>query len=112
MGFFMGLHFRDLTNRSIYVAGSYDLEKLVDQKWQLAKAYREGPNFSSFSEMTPVNYPDFSISASLNKGISAPAPLLENMPGIYRAHFQMIYADTKEALPADQTYSPPFAVIE
>jgi hypothetical protein len=100
----------DLTTRSIFLSDSWDLEKLVDQKWQLAYS-NEGSPIGQL--VTPQQSGIASFLIIFVRDPPSDNPFFRNVAGIYRVHLRITYADgAKEALPTDQTYTPPFAVVE
>jgi hypothetical protein len=98
-----------LGQRSMFLSDSWDLEKLVDQKWQTAFSNSGSP----VSQIVMPGHPIVFASIIYTRGSTVESPLFQNVAGIYRMHLQMTYSDgAREAIPPSQTYSLPFAVIE
>ncbi len=98
-----------LGQRSMFLSDSWDLEKLVDQKWRIAYSNTGSP-------ISRVVTPDHAVVFApiiTVRGAAVEIPLFQNVAGIYRVHLQMSYSDgARETIPANETYSPAFAVIE
>jgi hypothetical protein len=103
-------HVDELVTRSMLLSDSWDLEKLVDQKWQLAYSNK---GVATSQIVTPQQGGLVLFQVIFVRDPPSDNPFFRNVAGIYRLHLQMTYSDgAKEPLPADQTYTPPFAVVE
>jgi hypothetical protein len=99
-------------SRTIYVGFSYEVDKLVDQKW--VRAYtRSVPWSTAFATLRSGRTVDVMISVEYEHGVSEPSVLLEHMRGLYRTRLVMSYSlDGIEQLPPDAGFSLPFAVVD
>ncbi len=96
----------------VYAGLSYEIEKLVDQKWE--RAYVRTFAFpNSYIFLPRPGGLDYIVSADYTEGLSPPSVLLANMRGLYRAKLTLSYTpDGSRLLPEDAGLSPPFAVVD
>jgi hypothetical protein len=110
--FQMVFHLVNISDTTIYVGLSYEVEKLVNQKWQLAYS-RQIPWGAGSSELRANRGQDRLVTVDYSPGISEPSVPLEHMRGLYRARLTFSYSvGGLSRLPANEEYTPPFAVID
>jgi len=110
--FQVSFHLTRLTDTTVYLGLSYEIEKLVDQKWQ--RAYVRTIPWSTGATPVPGGRgQDRTVIVDYTPGVSEPSLLLEHMRGLYRARFTLSYTvDGATRLLASEEYTPPFAVSE
>ena len=89
------------------------LEKLVDQRWEIAdevfppnNIFRANTPSLGTNRVTTVSY------AAVYDRTKGGASLLAHVRGVYRIGFRMAFAfDGSHMIPQEETYSKPFAVV-
>jgi hypothetical protein len=110
--FLMRLRVARMGDTVVYAGYSYELEKLVNQKWERA-AVREFLQPGAFILVPRLGGVDYAVGVAYTEGLSEHSELLAHMRGLYRARLHLYYApDDGRPLPADAGVSPPFAVTE
>lgn len=110
--FLMRLNVVNRGDRAIHFHGHYEIEKLVNQKWQLAYATPDR-GFQGSQTIQPSRSIDALVSARYVRGETGASSLLANMRGLYRARLRLSYSQVGDVpLPADAGYSIPFAVLD
>lgn len=111
--FEVNLRFRNDGARTIYLDGGYRrLEKLVDQKWEVAMESPSAP-FEAFREIRPGQRVTTSYVVLYDRRTTPELVLLKRIRGLYRMRLRLAFTvNGTEQLHADDSYSQPFAVTE
>ena len=106
-----GFSIENTGTRRIYIDRNYfRLEKLVNQRWQLA-AEQTGPFSPGLTGLAPGRSTFTSKNFIHDPAAVIQFPMIEHIRGLYRMGFRISFTvDGKELLPAEETYSRPFAV--
>ena len=106
-----GFSIENTGTRRIYIDRNYfRLEKLVNQRWQLA-AEQDGPFSTGLVGLAPGRTVFTSKNFIHDPAAVIQFPLIEHVRGLYRMRFRFSFtADGSELLPADESYSQPFGV--
>jgi hypothetical protein len=99
--------------RTIYLDGAYyRLEKLVDQKWVVARE-TTASSFQAVRTILPGQRVTRSYVILYNRVTASDDVLLSHVRGLYRLHFRLAFnSGGAEELPQQDSYSQPFAVLE
>ena len=96
--------------RRIFIDRNYfRLEKLVNQRWELA-AEQDGPFTTTLAGLGPGRTA-FTSKNFVHDPAGTEFPLIEHVRGLYRMRFRISFkGDGTELLPAEESYSRPFSV--
>ena len=111
--FEIAIRLQNLGSRTIYVDASYQLiEKLIDQKWTLARESPPSP-FVAFRAIPQGQRVTVSYVVLYNRATSPDNQLLEHIRGLYRMGVRLAYnANGTDPLSSGDSWSQPFAVTE
>ncbi|HKY97791.1 MAG TPA: hypothetical protein VJL35_08030 [Gemmatimonadaceae bacterium] len=106
-----GFAIENTGTRRIYIDRNYfRLEKLVNQRWELA-AQDIGPFSPGLAGLAPGRTTFTSKNFIHDPAGVTPLPMIEHVRGLYRMGFRISFApDGTDLLPADESYSQPFGV--
>ena len=106
-----GFSIENTGTRRIYIDRNYfRLEKLVNQRWQLA-AEQIGPFSPGLAGLAPGRTVFTSKNFIHDPAAVTQFPLIEHVRGLYRMGFRISFTpDGNDLLPGEESYSQPFGV--
>ena len=106
-------HVQNPGARTLYVDATHRrIEKLVDQKWEVAMESAPAP-FVAFRSIPPNQRVSVSFIVRYDRRTDPDWVLLQRIRGLYRARLRLAFTpDGSDAVPPEDSYSQPFAVTE